>query len=149
MTKKLLILLFFLGSLFVESQNLVWNTDMSTAIALSNDQRKPLLIFFTTKETADKIQNEIFKTSDFESWSAKNVVLVKLDLSDPTVSESVRDQNLSLKNAFGIDELPQVCYATASIRKGKTNFSSLGKLGYKSGTVKSWIYESDLLLNPE
>lgn len=149
MTKKLLILLFFLGSLLVESQNLVWNTDMSTAITLSNDQRKPLLIFFTTKETSDKIQNEIFKTADFQSWAAKNVILVKLDLSDSSISESVRDQNLSLKNAFGIDELPQVCYATASIRKGKTNFGSLGKIGYKSGNVQNWIYESDLLLNPE
>ncbi|MBF4514924.1 thioredoxin family protein [Flavobacterium sp. ANB] len=149
MTKKLLILLFFLGSLLVESQNLTWNTDVSTAIALSNEQRKPLLIFFTTKETSDKIQNEIFKTSDFQSWSAKNVVLVKLDLSDTSVSDSVRDQNLSLKDAFGIDQLPQVCFATASIRKGKTNFGLLGKLGYKSGNVQAWIYESDLILNPE
>jgi hypothetical protein len=118
---------------------------VSTAITLSNEQRKPLFIFFTSTGLSDKIQNEIFKTSDFESWSTRNVILVKLDLSDASASE----QNLSLKNAFGIDELPQVCFATASIRKGKTNFSSMGKLGYKSGNVKAWIHECDLLLNPE
>ncbi|KUJ63297.1 hypothetical protein AR687_03870 [Flavobacteriaceae bacterium CRH] len=149
MTKKLLILLFFLGSLLVESQNLVWNTNVVDAIELSNEQRKPLLIYFTAGGTSDKIQNEIFKTPDFESWSSKNVILVKLDFSDTSASDSVRDQNISLRNAFGIDELPQVCYATAAVRKGKTSFNSLGKLAYKSGNVKAWISESDLLLNPE
>jgi len=135
--------------MLVESQNLVWNTDMLNAITLSNEQRKPMLIFFTSKGAPDKIQSEIFKTSDFESWSTKNVILVKLDLSDPSVPDSVREQNASLKTAFGVDELPQVCFATAAVRKGKTNFSSLGKLGYKSGNVKTWISESELILNPE
>lgn len=149
MTQKLLILLFFLGSFLVQSQGLVWNTDLTNAIAVSNEERKPLLIFFTATSTQEKIQTEIFNTPDFLNWSNKNVILVKLDLSDSSASQSVREQNLSLKNAFGIDELPQACFATATIRKGKTNFNSLGKIGYKAGGVKAWISESNLILNPE
>jgi len=149
MTQKLLILLFFLGSFFMRSQGLVWSTNLTDAIAISNEQRKPLLIFFTASNAPEKIQTEIFNTPDFLNWSNKNVVLVKLDLSDASASQSVRDQNVSLKNAFGIDELPQACFATAAMRTGKTNFNSLGKIGYNSGGVKAWIAESNLILNPE
>jgi thioredoxin-related protein len=149
MTQKLLILLFFLGSFFVQSQGLVWSTNLTEAIAVSNEQRKPLLIFFTASNAPEKMQTEIFNTPDFLNWSNKNVVLVKLDLSDPSASESVREQNVSLKNAFGIDDLPQACFATAITRKGKTNFNSLGKIAYNSAGVKAWISESNNILNPE
>jgi hypothetical protein len=149
MTQKLLLLLFFLGSFFTQSQSLVWSTDLMDAIAISNEQRKPLMIFFTASNAPEKIQTEIFNTPDFEKWSGKNVILVKLDLSDPSVSSSVREQNISIKNAFGVDELPQACFATASIRKGKANFNSMGKMAYKTGGVKAWIEESNLILNPE
>jgi len=149
MTQKLLILLFFLGSFFVQAQGLVWSTNLTEAIAVSNEQRKPLLIFFTASSVPEKIQTEIFNTPDFLNWSNKNVVLVKLDLSDASASQSVREQNVSLKNAFGIDELPQACFATAATRTGKTNFNSLGKIGYNSSGVKAWIAASNLILNPE
>ena len=150
MSQKLLILLFFLGTFFAKSQSLFWNTSVVDAIELSNSQRKPLLIFFTASGTSDKIHNEIFKSPDFASWSAKNVILVKLDFSDANVSPEQKEQNNSLRTAFGIDEFPQVCYATASARKGKTNFNSLGKIAYKDGVgIKAWINESNSILNPE
>ena len=149
MTKKLLILLVFFGSFMLHSQNLVWRTNMTDAIAISNEQNKPMLILFTASGVPENLQNEIFKTPDFAVWSRDNVVLVKLDLSDASASQSVREQNVSLKNAFGIDELPQACFATAAMRTGKTNFNSLGKIGYNSAGEKAWIAESNLILNPE
>lgn len=148
MTKKLLILLFFLGSFLMQSQNLVWRTNMTDAIAISNEQRKPMLILFTAAGVPENLQNEIFKTPDFAVWSRDNVVLVKLDLSDINASESDKEQNLRLKNAFGVVDLPEVCYASASIRKNKTTFSALGKIAYKPGGARSWISESDAILHP-
>lgn len=148
MTKKLLILLFFLGSFLMHSQNLVWRTNMTDAIAISNEQRKPMLILFTASGVPDNLQNEIFKTPDFAVWSRDNVILVKLDLSDINASESDKEQNLRLKNAFGVVDLPEVCYANASIRKNKTTFSALGKIAYKPGGARSWISESDAILHP-
>jgi protein disulfide-isomerase len=148
MAQKLLILLFFLGSFFTHAQNLVWRTNMTDAIAISNEQRKPMLILFTASGVAENLQNEIFKTPDFEVWSRDNVILVKLDLSDSSASDGDKEQNIKLKNAFGVEELPEVCFALASIRKNKTTFSALGKIAYRPGGAKAWIAESNALLHP-
>lgn len=147
MTKKLLILLFFLGSFAMHAQ-LAWRTNMTDAIAISNEQKKPMLILFTASGVPENLQNEIFKTPDFAVWSRDNVVLVKLDLSDVNASDGDREQNVKLKNAFGVQDLPEVCFAMASIRKNKTTFSALGKLAYKPGGAKAWIAESNSILHP-
>jgi len=149
MPKKLLILLFFLSPFCMNSQNIIWKTDINDAVTASAEKRKPLLIFFTSQGVSSQLQNEIFATRDFEEWSRKNVILVKLDLSDPSISDASKEQNLRLKNAFGIEEIPQVCFSEVTSRKGKTNFNKLGLIGYKASGVKSWISESDSILNPE
>jgi thioredoxin-related protein len=148
MTKKLLILLFFFGSFFMHAQNLVWRTNMTDAIAISNEQRKPMLILFTASGVPENLQNEIFKTPDFAVWSRDNVILVKLDLSDSSSSDGDKEQNIKLKNAFGVEDLPEVCFALASMRKNKTTFSALGKIAYKPGGAKAWIAESNAILHP-
>jgi len=132
----------------MQAQNLLWKTNMADAIAMSNEQRKPMLILFTASGVPENLQNEIFKTPDFAVWSRDNVILVKLDLSDNSASDSDKEQNLRLKSAFGVDELPQVCFASASIRKTKTTFSALGKISYKPGGAKAWIAESNAILHP-
>ena len=148
MTKKLLALVFFIGSFMMQAQNLAWRTNMTDAIAISNEQKKPMLILFTASGVAENVQNEIFKTCDFAVWSRDNVVLVKLDLSDMNASDSDREQNVKLKNAFGVQDLPEVCFAMASVRKNKTTFSALGKIAYKPGGAKAWIAESNAILHP-
>ncbi|MBP4139122.1 thioredoxin domain-containing protein [Flavobacterium geliluteum] len=148
MTKKLLILLFFLGSCCLHAQSPVWRTNMDDAMAISNEEGKPMLILFTAASAPSDLQNEVFKTADFAVWSRDNVVLVKLDLSDINADETTKEQNLRLKNAFGVDELPEVCYARASVRKNKTTFTALGKIGYKPGGAKYWISESNSILHP-
>ncbi|MDR7208292.1 thioredoxin family protein [Flavobacterium piscis] len=148
MTRNLVALLFFLGPFLMHSQNLVWKTNLNEAIVISNEQKKPLLIFFTASGMSEKIQSEIFETLDFAVWSRDNVVLVKLDLSNNVISQAERDQNLKVKNAFGVVELPQICFAMATSKKGKTTFNALGKIGYISGGPKVWIVESNEILHP-
>lgn len=148
MTQKLLILLFFLGSFCLHSQNLIWKTDMNDAIMASDTQKRPLLIFFTAAGVPQRIQSEVFVTPDFAVWSRDNVILVKLDLSDAAASDTVKEQNSKLKNALGIGELPQVCLLMASVRKGKTTFNNLGLIPYKQGGAKTWIADANLVLNP-
>ena len=132
----------------MKSQNLEWKTNMTDAITQSNEERKPMLILFTASGEPENLQNEIFKTPDFAVWSRDNVILVKLDLSDVNASESDREQNVKLKNAFGVEDLPEVCFALASVRKNKTTFSALGKIAYKPGGAKAWIAESNSILHP-
>ncbi|MEO6176450.1 MAG: thioredoxin family protein [Flavobacterium circumlabens] len=147
MNRKLLILLFFLVTFLMKAQNGVWTTNVTDAIALSNEQRKPLLILFTGTGASESIQREVFNTPEFQNWSRKKVILVKLDLSADTSSD-VKEQNIKLKNAFSIVDLPEVCFAFANTRNGKTMFQALGKLSYKNEGARSWISESELILNP-
>ncbi|MDQ6470365.1 thioredoxin family protein [Flavobacterium sp. LHD-80] len=149
MIKKVLTLLLFLGSFFLHSQGLVWKTSMTDAVAASMEQKRPLFIFFTIAGAPTKLQNEIFNTPDFVVWARDNVVLVKLDLSDTTISDAEKEQNVSLKAALGVIELPQACLTLASVRKTKTTFNLLGRLPYKPVTAKAWISEANIMLNPE
>nr|WP_199003306.1 thioredoxin family protein [Flavobacterium sp. ASV13] len=147
MTKKLLIPLFFFGSFFMQAQNLVWKTNMNDAIVMSDEQKKPLLIYFTASGVSTRIQSEVFVTPDFAVWSRDNVILVKLDLSDAEISDNVRDQNVRLKNSLGVQELPQTCLVFASVKKGKTTFNNVGLVPFRGG-AKVWISDANLLLNP-
>jgi len=149
MKQKLLILLFILGYSFLHSQNLVWKTNMNEAIKMCDEHRKPLLIFFTSAGISQTIQNEVFATRDFLDWSNKNIILLKLDLSDASLSAEEREQNVKLKEALGIEELPKVCLATASIRRNKPTINKLALLEYNVGGAKKWISDAKAVLNGE
>ena len=147
MKQKLLIFLFILGFSSLHSQNLSWKTNMNDALKMCDEQRKPLLIFFTSAGISQAIQNEVFATRDFLDWSEKNIILLKLDLSDASLSAEEREQNVKLKEALGIEELPKVCIATASIRRNKPTINKLGLLEYNTGGAKKWISEVKSILN--
>lgn len=147
MKQKILIFLFILGFSFLHSQNLPWKTNMNDALKMCDEQRKPLLIFFTSAGISPAIQNEVFATRDFLDWSEKNIILLKLDLSDVSLSAEEREQNVKLKEALGIEELPKVCIATASIRRNKPTINKLGLLEYNTGGAKKWISEVKAILN--
>ncbi len=122
---------------------------MNDAIKVCDEQRKPLLIFFTATGISQAIQNDVFATPDFADWSDNNIVLLKLDLSDSALSDEDKEQNRKLKEALGIDELPQVCLATASIRRNKPTINKLGLLDYKFGGAKKWISDAKAILSGE
>lgn len=145
MKQKLLFLLFFLASFLLHSQGVAWKTNMNDAILLSTEERKPLLILFTSGNVSQKIQNEVFATPDFIDWS-EDIVLLKLDLSDASIPDTEKEQNVKLKEALGIDELPKICLATSSIRKNKPTINKLGLLDYKEGGAKKWISEAKNVL---
>ncbi|WP_417942759.1 thioredoxin family protein [Flavobacterium sp. RS13.1] len=147
MSRKLLIPLFFLIGISMKSQGLEWKTNITDAIILSNEVKKPILIFFTATDAPEDLQNEVFKTEDFEKWSRKNVVLLKLDFSETDESTEERDQNIKLKKAFGVQNLPEVYLAKAFVRNDERAFNILGKLPYNFGGVEGWINDSNLVLN--
>lgn len=147
MSRKLLIPLFFLISISMKSQGLEWKTNITDAIILSNELKKPILILFTSTDAPENLQEEVFKTEDFEKWSRKNVVLLKLDFSETEEATEERDQNIKLKRAFGVQNFPEVYLAKAFVRNDERAFSILGKLPYNVGGVEGWIHDSDSILN--
>lgn len=146
MCKKLLLSLLILFSLNLGAQVLNWNADISNAITISKEQKKPMLILFTDNNADKALETQILKTLDFALWSRDNVVLVKLDLNDDTSNENF-ERNQSLKKAFGVQDLPQICFSNVIVRKNKISYRLLGKIGYESGSVKTWIEDSNKILN--
>lgn len=146
MLKKLLILLLLLLSCGVYSQTLNWNIDVVNAIPVSNKENKPMLLFFTSDDTNTSLLDaQIFNTLDFALWSRDNIILVKLDLTDDPSNEFL-DRNRSLKKAFGVQDLPTICYSKALVKKDKINYQLLGKTGFKPGGVKAWIADSQKII---
>lgn len=148
--KRILLLLLLCTSICsLHAQNLEWKTKISDAIEISNKTKKPLMILFTANNMDGDLQAEVFKTFDFGDWSKKNVVLVRLDLSDSSSDSDAKDSNVKLKNAFGVQELPTVCFAKAAIRNNRTTFQFMGKVAYDRKGLRSWIKQSEAVLNPE
>lgn len=146
MNKKLLLTLVLLFCLSAQSQVINWNLDVSAAIEMSNKQNKPLLLLFTdSKSDKTALNTQIFNTLDFAVWARDNVILVKVDLSSTSLNDFL-DGNLSLQKAFGVEQLPTVCFARARLRKDKVNYELIGKTGFKAGGVKVWIEDAQAIL---
>jgi thioredoxin-related protein len=63
-------------------EGLVWHTDMNQAIAISQKENKPMMLFFTGSDWCGwciRLQKEVFLTETFTKWAKENVVLVELD----------------------------------------------------------------------
>lgn len=141
--------LFFaiLASIFLtftgESQELRWHTDMEQALDIASNENKKMLLFFTGSDWCGwciKLQNEVFKTADFEAWS-NHIVLVELDFPKRTPQEEkIKGQNLQLQSMFKVRGYPTVYFVTPEkMPDGRTNLKSLGKTGYVRGGAKKWI----------
>ncbi len=146
MNTKLLVpflLLIFFNS---NAQVFNWITDVDSAISISNKENKPMLLIFTDANSSKSpLFSQIFNTLDFAIWARDNVVAVKLDVTDDESNGSL-ERSSSLKIAFGVQELPTICFARAKIRKEKINYELIGKIGLKPGGVKSWIADAKIVL---
>ena len=148
--KTFITLLLVLGSFALQAQELVWQTDINKAIAISNKTQKPMLLFFTGSDWCGwciRLQNEVLKTPEFIAWAKKNVVLVELDFPRRTPqSDAIRNQNAGIQQAFGIQGYPTVWFATAKLKEGKPSFTGMGSTGYVAGGSSAWLAVADGIL---
>ena len=143
MKKIIVALLLFAGSFAAEAQELVWETNVTKAMAISNETKKPLLLFFTGSDWCGwciRLQKEVLKTPEFASWAKQNVVLVELDYPRraPQTPE-IKKQNEELQMAFGIQGFPTIILANATTKEGKVNFEGIGSIGYVAGGPTAWL----------
>lgn len=140
--KIIFILLFVKFSCF--SQDLTWHTDFNKAIEISIKEKKPLFMFFTGSDWCGwciRLQNEVFKKSEFVQWAKKNVVLVELDFPKRTsLSPELMKQNLELQNLFGVRGYPTVWLSKPEKKNDNSiNLQQLGKTGYVAGGPEKWL----------
>ena len=150
MKKIIITLVFVLGTISLQAQELYWENNVNKAIEVSKKTKKPLLLFFTGSDWCGwciRLQKEVLKTPEFKTWAAKNVVLVELDYprSKPQ-TELIKNQNAILQQTFGIQGFPTIYFATAKVKGGKPSFTGLGSTGYVAGGPKAWLAEADGIL---
>jgi len=150
MKKVFITLLVLLGSFTVEAQELKWETDINTAINVSNKTKKPMLLFFTGSDWCGwciRLQKEVLKTPEFTNWAKKNVILVELDFPNAKQqSEEIKKQNSDLQQIFGIQGYPTVYFATAKLKNGKPSYTGIGKTGYVAGGPSAWLATAEEIL---
>jgi len=144
--KKLILLLFVSLSFTAFSQQVEnnWTTDMNEAIQISQQTGKPIMLFFTGSDWCGwcvKLKKEVYKTSEFNKWAKKNVVLVDVDFPRRTkLSEKVTKQNKELQQMFGVRGYPTVWFVTPEKGdNGQVNLQKLGSIGYVAGGPTNWI----------
>ena len=143
MKKIIVALLLFVGSFAAEAQELVWETNVTKAMAISNETKKPLLLFFTGSDWCGwciRLQKEVLKTPEFAAWAKENVVLVELDYPRKAPqTQDIKKQNNELQMAFGIQGFPTIILANATTKEGKVNFEGIGSTGYVAGGPSAWL----------
>ncbi len=144
MKKLLITMLLIIGSVTMQAQQLEWHTDLTKAVKLSNKTKKPMMLFFTGSDWCGwciRLQKEVFKTPEFETWAKGNVILVELDFPRRTPqAPELQAQNAQLQQFFNVRGYPTVWFATGKMDKeGKVDFLPIGSTGYVAGGPTVWL----------
>ena len=150
--KKILLTLLIVLSISSQAQELKWHTNIKEAIAVSNKEKKPLMLFFTGSDWCGwciRLQKEVLLTPEFKKWAIKNVILVELDYPNRTPQlPEVKQQNQELQQVFGVQGYPTIFFTNVIKEKdGRLNFKALGKTGYVAGGPDAWLAEANSFLN--
>lgn len=143
MKKILLLVILIAGSVAVKAQELTWYNNLDKAIEISNQTKKPMLLFFTGSDWCGwchRLQDEVFKQPEFVEWAKANVVLVEVDFPRKTaLAPEIQNQNNHLQQEFGIQGYPTVWFVNASKKEDKIVYDKLGQTGYVAGGPPVWL----------
>lgn len=133
----------FVSIISIAQERVTWHTDVNEALEIAVKENKKVMLFFTGSDWCGwciKLQNEVFKTSDFEKWS-NDMVLVELDFPRRTPQdEKIKGQNRQLQAMFKVRGYPSVHFVSPEkLPDGRMNLNNLGKTGYVRGGAKKWL----------
>ena len=138
----MIVIVFF--SISFSQEKLVWHEDLKEAVAISQKENKPLMLFFTGSDWCGwciRLQKEVFFKPEFTKWATANVVLVELDFPRKKAqSQELRAQNAQLQQQFQVRGYPTIWFVKADKNSsGQVNLSQLGRTGYVKGGPAAWI----------
>jgi thioredoxin-related protein len=151
MKKTLLIFTFLFSGFIAESQELKWYTDMSVATDLAIKENKPMFLFFTGSDWCGwciRLQNEVFKTSEFIKWASNDVILVEIDFPRKNEqTDAVKMQNAQLQQQLQVRGYPTVWFVSATkTADAKVNLNALGSSGYLAGGPQVWLENANQII---
>jgi len=118
-----------------------WLTDLPQAQAQAKADKKIVLLDFTGSDWCGwciKFKKEVLDTPEFQTYAAKNVVLVELDYPNhKEQSADLKKANAALKSKFAINGFPTLIVLDQS---GK----EIGRqVGYEKGGPSAFIAKLD------
>lgn len=121
----------------VNAAESTWLTDLPKAQAQAKAQDKMVLLDFTGSDWCGwckKFKKEVFDTSAFQDYAAKNLVLVEVDFpNQKPQSEALKKANQALKTKYDIHGFPTLVVLN---KDGK----EIGRqVGYSKGGPKAFI----------
>jgi thioredoxin-related protein len=128
--KRLLIVLGLIASLCSNARGLEWLTDLPTAMARAQTEKKAVLLDFTGSDWCpwcQKLKSEVFDRFEFAVYAAANLIMVEVDF--PRRKELNADQvnaNYALASKYGIKGYPTIVVLNSD---GQV----LGQCGYVEG----------------
>ena len=134
-----------------QTVDLNWHTDLSKAVSISINEKKPIMLFFTGSDWCGwcmRLKKEVFNHEKFKIWSDEKIILVELDFPRRKKLESnILNQNRELARIFGVSGYPTCWLVKPQIlENSKVNFLKLGKLGYVAGGTDKWISVAEKFL---
>lgn len=138
---------------FAQKTALTWYTDINEASAIAKKENKPMMLFFTGSDWCGwcvRLQNEVFKTPEFEKWAKENVVLVELDFPrNKPQTEAIKVQNRALQQQFAVRGYPTCWFVRPEkMSDGTTNLVQIGSKGYEAGGPTNWTTGAGMLIKP-
>ena len=134
-----------------QTVDLNWHTDLSKAVSISINEKKPIMLFFTGSDWCGwcmRLKKEVFNHEKFKIWSDDKIILVELDFPRRKKLEpNILNQNRELARIFGVSGYP-TCWLVKPqvLENSKVNFLKLGKLGYVAGGTDKWISVAEKFL---
>ena len=113
-----------------------WLTNYDEAIAESTRSGKPVFVLFTGSDWCPHcrtLEDRVFATSEFQSWSDEHVVLLMLDLPESGISPAVRSERSRICIKYGVRTFPSVLVIDSYGEK------ILEEKGYRGTPASTWI----------
>lgn len=113
-----------------------WHVRLEDAYAESQKTGNPIMANFTGSDWCGwckRLTASVFSKPEFQTWAAKNVVLLEIDFPRRTkLPEDIQQQNAGLQNSFQVSGYPTVWVFNLNKDKDTNQFSieALGKTGY-------------------
>ena len=131
------------GAVFAHAEDINWLTDHAAAVKASQEQKKPLFLFFTGSDWCGwckKLVAEVLTKDEFKAYASKNLIMLEVDFPrGKSQSREVKAQNQKLQDQYQIEGYPTVVLLDpAGTQKGG--------MGYMPGGPKAFIAEVEKVL---
>ena len=112
-----------------------WLTNLNEAQAQSVKESKPILVYFTARDTCDlckQMDEAVFSSSTFKDWAAMSVILLKADMANSN------EQTAGMAQSLKVTQYPTfwILKITHEPENDRFKVKPMGTIGYQDTPEK-------------